>query len=139
VWETLVAGDEPDHYGIACKRIDARDPGTKSDFNVRRRMPDALAAVVRDVRARVVVVSYNDESWVTLEQLRALSAVRGHVEVLAFDSRRYVGARIGIHNPRGERVGTVSHVRNQEYVVIAGEEQEVRDLARAAREVRVDA
>ena len=45
-----------------------------------------------------------------------MCAVHGHVEVLAFDSRRYVGAQIGIHNPQGERVGTVSHVRNQEYV-----------------------
>ena len=25
VWETLVRWDEPEHYGIACKRVDARD------------------------------------------------------------------------------------------------------------------
>ena len=25
VWETLVAWDAPEHYGVACKRIDARD------------------------------------------------------------------------------------------------------------------
>jgi adenine-specific DNA-methyltransferase len=139
VWETLVAGDEPEHYGVACKRVDARDPATKSEFNVRRRMPEALARLVRDVRARVVVLSYNDESWITVEQLRELCARRGHVEVLAFDSRRYVGAQIGIHNLRGERVGSVSHVRNHEYVVIAGEEREVRGLTGAAREVRARA
>lgn len=37
VWETLVAWDAPEHYGVACKRIDARDPATRSAFNRRRR------------------------------------------------------------------------------------------------------
>ncbi len=53
VWETLVAGDEPEHYGVACKRIDARDDDTKSVFNARRQMPDALATRhCRRTRAR---------------------------------------------------------------------------------------
>jgi adenine-specific DNA-methyltransferase len=43
------------------------------------------------------------------------------VATLAFDSRRYVGAQIGIHNPEGRKVGKVSHLRNLEYVVCAGE------------------
>jgi len=30
VWETLVAWDAPEHYGVACKRVDARDPATRS-------------------------------------------------------------------------------------------------------------
>jgi len=139
VWETLVAWDAPEHYGVACKRVDARDDATKSVFNRRRLMPDALRHLVASVRARVVVVSYNDESWVSAEELRELCAVHGHVEVLAFDSRRYVGARIGIHNPRGERVGSVSHVRNQEYVVVAGERSEVRRLVDATQEVAIGA
>ena len=122
VWETLVAWDAPAHYGVACKRIDAREPETKSVFNERRGMPDALAQVIRDVDAALVVVSYNDESWVTIQQLEAMCAARGDdVRTLAFESRRYVGAQIGIHNPSGEKVGTVSHLRNVEYVVCAGE------------------
>jgi adenine-specific DNA-methyltransferase len=122
VWETLVAWDAPEHYGVACKRLDARDRATKSVFNDRRAMPGALAQVIRDVDAEVVVVSYNDESWVTIDELQAMCAARGvPVRTLAFDSRRYVGALIGIHNPDGEKVGRVSHVRNTEYVVIAGE------------------
>jgi adenine-specific DNA-methyltransferase len=135
VWETLVAWDAPEHYGVACKRVDARDSSTKSMFNAKRAMPDALSRVVRDVQARIVVVSYNDESWVGIDELREMCADRGHVEVLAFDSRRYVGAQIGIHNPQGERVGTVSHVRNREYVLVAGERADVRRLAAAATEV----
>src|SRR4029077_14668924 len=74
VWETLVAWDAPDHYGVACKRADSREPVTKTAFNARRAMPDALQTVVRDVRARVLVLSYNDESWVTLQELREMCA-----------------------------------------------------------------
>jgi adenine-specific DNA-methyltransferase len=137
IWETLVAWDAPAHYGVACKRVDARDDDTKSPFNQKRRMPDALRGVVRDVQARVLVLSYNDESWVSLDDLTDMCAVRGAVEILSFDSPRYVGARIGIHNPRGERVGTVSHVRNREHLLIAGDRAEVRRIARVAREARV--
>ena len=39
---------------------------------------------------------------------------------LEFESRRYVGAQIGIHNPDGKKVGQVSHLRNVEYVLCAG-------------------
>lgn len=120
VWETLVAWDHPEHYGVACKRVDARDDATKSAFNRRREMPDALRACIGGVDAEVLVVSYNDESWLTLDDLRDMCAGRSTVEVLAFESKRYVGAQIGIHNPSGEKVGEVGRLRNQEYVVIAG-------------------
>ena len=46
--------------------------------------------------------------------------------MLAFDSARYVGARIGIHDPTGRKVGTVSHLRNTEYVLVAGDRARVR-------------
>jgi adenine-specific DNA-methyltransferase len=120
VWETLVAWDRPEHYGVACKRVDARDPSTASVFNRKRAMPDALRRTIAEVDAEVVVVSYNDESWVTLDELRGMCAVHGDVVALAFDSKRYVGAQIGIHDPGGRKVGTVGRLRNQEYVLVAG-------------------
>jgi adenine-specific DNA-methyltransferase len=128
VWETLVANDEPDHYGVACKRTDARDPSTRSAFNDRRRMPGALRACVEAVDARVVVVSYNDEAWLSPDELVDIARTRGDVLVVAVGSKRYVGAQIGIHNPAGQRVGRVSHLRNTELVVVAG------DLAPAERD-----
>jgi adenine-specific DNA-methyltransferase len=122
VWETLVAWDEPEHYGVACKRVDARDRATKSVFNERRSMPAALAQVIADVDAELVVVSYNNEAWVTLDELEAMCHARGGaVRSFAFDSKRYVGAQIGIHDPNGKKVGRVSHVRNLEYLVCTGE------------------
>jgi adenine-specific DNA-methyltransferase len=128
VWETLVAWDAPAHYGVACKRVDARDPATKSVFNDRRRAPEALAQLIATVRAATVVISGSNEGWVGLDDLVAMASVRGHVEVLAFDSKRYVGAQIGIHNLQGEKVGQVSHVRNVEYLVCAGDRSLVRRL-----------
>jgi adenine-specific DNA-methyltransferase len=122
IWETLVAWDAPEHYGVACKRVDARDDETKSVFNDRRRMPAALAGVIAGVDARLVVVSYNDEAWVSIEELESMCAARdGAVVTLAFDSKRYVGAQIGIHNPRGEKVGQVARLRNVEYLVLSGD------------------
>ncbi len=38
IWETLVAWDAPDHYGVACKRTEVRQ-GERSVFNSRRTMP----------------------------------------------------------------------------------------------------
>jgi adenine-specific DNA-methyltransferase len=120
VWETLVAWDSPDHYGVACKRVDVRDPVTSSVFNRRREAPHALARLARAVRAEVVVISGSDEGWVTLDDLADMAAGRGAVEVLTFDSKRYVGAQIGIYNPTGKRVGEVGRTRNTEYLVVAG-------------------
>jgi adenine-specific DNA-methyltransferase len=130
IWETLVAWDAPVHYGVACKRVDSRDPETRSRFNERRGMGDALAGVIRDIDAEVVAVSYNDESWVTIEELQTMVGERGgEVCTLAFDSRRYVGAQIGIHNPKGKKVGTVSHLRNLEYIVVGGPGSKVQPVA----------
>ena len=120
VWETLVAWDAPDHYGVACKRADSRHDDTKSVFNSKRTMPAALAGVVRDLDCELLILSYNDESWLTLDELVAMCEKRGTVHVVSFDQARYVGARIGIHNPSGEKVGTVSHLYNREHVVVAG-------------------
>ena len=132
VWETLVAWDEPEHYGVACKRADCRDPANRSPYNSRRSIHRALADLVEAVRARLVVLSYNDESWVTLDELVAICAARGAVRVLAFDSPRYVGARIGIHDRAGRRVGRVGRLRNLEYVLLAGPEDEVAAAVGAA-------
>ena len=52
VWETLVRWDEPEHYGIACKRADARDDGTRSVFNSKGAMPAALADADRPSACR---------------------------------------------------------------------------------------
>jgi adenine-specific DNA-methyltransferase len=133
VWETLVRWDEPDHYGVACKRVDVRDDATRSVFNSKRTMPAALADLFSRIRSEVVIVSYNDEAWITVDQMERSLREAGHedVAVLGFDSKRYVGASIGIHSPTGERVGQVSHLRNTEYMFIAGPADRVEAARRA--------
>jgi adenine-specific DNA-methyltransferase len=118
VWETLHRGDQPDHYGVACKRADCRT--TKSAYNSRRGAATALAELVGRTAATWILLSFSDESYHDLRDVRALLAERGHVGAVAVGSKRYVGATIGIHNPQGQRVGTVSHVRNTEVLFVCG-------------------
>ena len=132
IWETLVAWDSPDYYGVACKRLDAKNPQTKSPFNGKRTLRPALQQVITDVSADLMVLSYNDESFLTLDELCDMCAPRGQVEVLSFDSKRYVGAQIGIYNPSGTKTGRVSHLRNLEHLVISGDAPAVRRAAKAA-------
>ena len=56
------------------------------------------------------------------ERVGAAPTGGGLVRTLERDYPRYVGARIGIYNPRGEKVGRISHLRNREYVYVAVEE-----------------
>jgi adenine-specific DNA-methyltransferase len=125
VWETLVAWDAPEHYGVACKRVDLRDPATASVFNRRRLAPSALARLIAELPAETLLISGSDEGWVGVDELADMAAGRGAVEVLAFDSKRYVGAQIGIHNPQGQKVGCVGRTRNTEYLLVAGPADQV--------------
>ena len=127
VWETIVRNDRPESYGIARKRVDLRDRSRRSAFNDRRGARAALASCLRDLDARVLIVSQSNEGYVSHDDLVALCATRGRPERIAVPTRRYVGAQIGIHSPAGEKVGTVSHLHNVEYVFVTG------DLTRAER------
>jgi adenine-specific DNA-methyltransferase len=130
----LIRWDAPEHYGTACKRMDARDPAGKSVFNSRREMPDALERVIKATDAEVVVVSFSNEGFVSLEALVEMCLTRGEaVQVLAFDNKRHVGALIGIYNPTGEKVGTAGATRNTEYVVLCGPAERIEAMAAAVR------
>ncbi|HWU20311.1 MAG TPA: DNA adenine methylase [Nocardioides sp.] len=138
IWETLVRWDAPAHYGVACKRIDSREPATRSVFNSKPTMPAAVRSLLERADAEVLMVSYNDESWIDAEEMvRSLRAVGyDEVRMVAFDSKRYVGAQIGIHNPSGQRVGEVSHLRNTEQVFVAGPRERVEAAVEAAATAR---
>jgi adenine-specific DNA-methyltransferase len=118
VWETLVRWDAPEQYGVAGKRVDCRV--LKSRYNSRRDAPAALAELLASLDAPWLVVSFNDEGFHDPARVHELLAERGYVVRLDVDSRRYVGAQIGIYNPRGERVGRVSHLRNHEHLFVVG-------------------
>lgn len=115
-WETLVRWDAPESYGVARKRLDCKE--RKSPFNSRPRIEDALADVVSNLDVRHLVVSFSNEGFVTRDAMVELLSARGDVLVVERDFRRYVGARIGIHSPAGQKVGTVSHLANKEYLFV---------------------
>jgi len=120
IWETLVRWDEPEIYGVACKRIDCKD--RLSDYNSRVRFLSAFESLIDSLRARYLVVSFSDEGFVDRETLERVLARRGNVAVHEHDYRRYIGARIGIYNPKGEKVGRVSHTENRERIYVVGDQ-----------------
>jgi adenine-specific DNA-methyltransferase len=119
IWESLVLWDKPETYGTACKRVDCRARG--SLFNSRVSAAAAMRALISGVRARHLVVSFSDEGHISRVEMEAMLRERGEVLVLAHDFKRYVGAQIGIFNPRGEKVGSVGHLRNVEYIYIVSD------------------
>lgn len=124
VWESLVRWDKPEFYGIACKRIDVRE--RQSAFNSRRQFNAVFEKTLQSVRAPVMVVSFNNEGYLARDDMEAMLGRlwkgQGQVTTIENDFKRYVGAQIGIYNPSGEKVGTVSHLRNKEYLYIVARE-----------------
>ena len=130
VWETLIRWDAPESYGIANKRVQCKE--YKSDFNSKRRIRQGLEAVFDAVRAKSLLVSFNNEGHIDREEMVELLSQKGHVGVVAVDFKRYVGAQIGIHNPNGEKVGKVSHLRNKEYLFVVSERRAAVDAVVSA-------
>jgi adenine-specific DNA-methyltransferase len=116
VWETLVRWDEPDVYGVAMKRCDVRERGSR--FNRRGTIEAALREVVAAVRARWILVSFSDEGHLSPDQVEAILRERGPVRRCVVPHRRYIGHRIGIYNPRGVKVGTPGHGENRELLFL---------------------
>ncbi|MGB0953446.1 MAG: DNA adenine methylase [Planctomycetota bacterium] len=116
IWETLVRWDRPEVYGIACKRVECRE--RRSAFNSKPAFADALAELLQALDGHPMLVSFSDEGYLERERLEGLLAAHGKVEVREQEHPRYVGARIGIHDREGRKVGKVSHLRNREYLFL---------------------
>ena len=115
-WESLVLWDKPETYGVARKRVDVKT--RKSAFNSRPGIGPALQTVIERLRAPNLIVSFNDEGYLSRDELTAMLSARGHVQVVEIPRPRYVGARIGIHNLKGQKVGSVGRLRNVEYLFV---------------------
>ena len=53
------------------------------------------------------------------------------MKILDFDSKRYVGAKIGGYNQAGELVGKPGASRNLEHIVVAGSKSTVTGMVKA--------
>lgn len=120
VWETLLRDDSPKSYGVANKRIDCKT--RKSPWNSTRLIAGAFHELIEAVDARWLLVSFNNEGALTTQEVTGILESRGTVQRVDVEHPRYVGARIGIHNPRGEKVGTVGRTRNTECLFLVNTE-----------------
>ena len=127
VWETLVRWDRPEGYGIANKRLDAREEETKSVFNKKREMPLSFKHVLDSAREKLLVVSFNNEGWISAAEMNQWLKETGREKVaqLDYDFKRHVGAQIGIHNLKGEKVGEAKATKNLEHIFLAGDSAQV--------------
>ena len=116
IWETLVLWDKPEVYGVARKRVDVRE--RKSEFNSKKTAVEQFSKVIEALDARYLMVSFSDEGYISRENMERILQKRGEVLVIEKDYKRYVGAQIGVHSPKGIKVGEVSHLRNKEYIYI---------------------
>ncbi len=116
VWESLVRWDKPEVYGVAMKRADVRE--RVSRFNRRTQFAAAFEALLDAVRARYLIVSFNDEGFLELPALRILLGTRGKVCEASVAHPRYIGHRLGIYNPRGVKVGRPGAPRNHEHLFV---------------------
>lgn len=116
VWESLVRWDKPEVYGIACKRVDCRE--RKSAFNSKTKTVDAFRSFLGSVGCRYLVVSFSNEGYIGRDAMEELLGSRGDVYVVEKDHARYIGAKIGIYDPSGRRVGKAGHVSNKEFIYV---------------------
>ncbi len=123
IWETLIRWDEPEAYGIACKRVDCRSE--KSDYNFKRRAAATLDDLLDRLEVPWIVMSVSNEGFHDPTHLLERLGAHGYVNVAEVDFKRYVGAQIGIYNPTGDKVGAVSHLRNTEMLFVVGPDREV--------------
>lgn len=121
IWETLMRWDAPEHYGVACKRLDCKT--TKSAYNSKPGAWPAFSALLERLSTPWMVVSFNNEGYHDLGKVAAILAEKGYMRSVAIDFKRYVGAQIGIFNPSGEKVGAVSHLRNKEVLFVVGPDE----------------
>jgi len=128
VWESLVRADRPQVYGVAMKREDVRTRG--SAFNRRGLHATAFREVLERLDARWLVVSFSDEGFLSLDEVRALLGARGTVSEAAIANPRHIGHKIGIHDLTGRKVGTPGPAQNREHLFV------VRTAARSSRRRR---
>jgi len=116
IWESICRWDQPEVYGIACKRIDCKL--NKSDYNSKPRSLPALTELISRLRTPNLIVSFSNEGFIDRSAMEHLLMQKGHLQTIELDHKRYVGAQIGIYNPKGHRTGIASHLRNKEYIYI---------------------
>lgn len=86
ILETVAAGDSPELSGKTGLRPYKEQ---RSQYCSRRGAAQAFAELVSNVRARHIILSYNDEGLLSADELRAIFEQRGACEVRRLPYRRF--------------------------------------------------
>lgn len=118
IWETVCLWDKPEIYGKAKKRIDVRS--RKSNWNSKKMIKDEFKAVIDNLSAPKALISFNNEGHLTKDDISEILETKfNEIDIIEVPYQRYVGAKIGIHNNKGEKVGKISHTTNKELLFLA--------------------
>ena len=103
-------------FDAAFEALNALNSG--ATFTLQRQFTEAFAALIDQIDAALIIVSFNDEGFLARDDAVEVLSRRGEVSVLEHDYKRYVGAQIGIYNPDGEKVGRPGRKRNKERLFV---------------------
>jgi adenine-specific DNA-methyltransferase len=94
LWTSICLNDKPELFGKAMRRADSADPESGSVFEDFRKgdsgrylVADAIERLVREVRARYVLLSYSSAGRASLEDLREILSGAGtivHAEAIDY-------------------------------------------------------
>ncbi len=84
VLETIAAYDNPKLKGITGMR-----EYTKSDYCRQDSAKDAMRELIRQARAKHILISYNDEGVMTLDEMREILSLRGEPKLFQTEYNRF--------------------------------------------------
>jgi adenine-specific DNA-methyltransferase len=116
IWDSIARWDKPE-VGLGTNRridrvtkSDEYDGSMASAWNSKTHALKAFDKLIRRLPTRYVLISYNNESLVPIEDLVALSRTFGKIYVQQIDYKRNIMAQIGN--------GVVGPTRNTEYLIL---------------------
>jgi adenine-specific DNA-methyltransferase len=115
IWDSITRWDKP-AVGLKTNRridrvssADEFDESMKSAWNSKVTALEAFTRLVNRIPARFVVISYNDESLISLESLEAALSATYTVKVKKIPYKRNIMAQIGNAATNGQEPVTQNH------------------------------
>lgn len=118
IWETLVKWDNPETYGTVHKRVDVKE--NKSDYNSKVKISPAFEDLVSSLdKVKYLLISFNDEGFMKREQLENL-LIKNNRTVITKEINydRHPCSKLGVYNQKGIKVGTPTHTKNKELLIL---------------------
>lgn len=116
IWDSIARWDKPE-VGLKTNRridritsADEYDDSMSSPWNSKSKALEAFEQLIKRLPVRYVLISYNNESLVPIEELIALCKTIGPIHVEEIDFRRHIMSQLGN--------GEAGAKRNIEYLIL---------------------